>query len=96
MHATCSTKVQNLELDLSGVNESWKKLVIELLPEVLVLLKGVVKESAIDENDDVLAKSAGVPAAYAILAANQFRWFVMQVCGKSVYLLARVCLVICV
>lgn len=75
-------KVGELELDLSGVVESEKKLLIELIPEVLPSLKDKIKESAIDasdENDGVSAASARVPVAYAVLAAHQFRWFVTQV-----------------
>ncbi|KAI3458603.1 hypothetical protein Pfo_015266 [Paulownia fortunei] len=82
MHAKCLMKAGELELDLSGVVESEKKLVIELMPEVLPLLKSNIKESAIDasdESDGVSAASARVPVAYAILAAYQFRWFVTQV-----------------
>ncbi|KAL8552079.1 hypothetical protein ACS0TY_000951 [Phlomoides rotata] len=82
MHAKCLMKVGELELDLSGVVESEKKLLIELMPEVLPYLKDKIKESAIDtsnENDGISAASARVPVAYAVLAAYQFRWFVTQV-----------------
>ncbi|KAK6135906.1 hypothetical protein DH2020_030393 [Rehmannia glutinosa] len=82
MHPKCLMKVGELELALSGVVESDKKLIMELMPEVLPLLRGNIKESAIDasdENDGVLAASARVPVAFAILAAYQLRWFVTQV-----------------
>ncbi|KAG8380783.1 hypothetical protein BUALT_Bualt06G0051900 [Buddleja alternifolia] len=83
MHANCLMKVgEELELDLSGVVESEKKLVIELMPDILPLLKCNIKESAIDtsdEGDGVSAASARVPVAYAILAAYQFRWLFSQV-----------------
>lgn len=75
-------KVGELELDFSGVVESEKKLLIELIPEVLPSLKDKIKESAIDasdESDGISAASARVPVAYAVLAAYQFRWFVTQV-----------------
>ncbi|GFP87646.1 uncharacterized protein at2g39910 [Phtheirospermum japonicum] len=74
VHTKCLMKV--------GDPESDKKLVTELMPEVLPLLKGQIKESAIDasdENDGVLAASARAPVAYAILAAYQMTWFVVQV-----------------
>ncbi|KAL3647345.1 hypothetical protein CASFOL_008313 [Castilleja foliolosa] len=73
MHTKCLIKVGELESD--------KKLVTELIPEVLPLLKGKIKESAIDasdENDGVSAASARTPVVYAILAAYQMRWFVVQ------------------
>ncbi|KAK4385369.1 hypothetical protein Sango_2660900 [Sesamum angolense] len=82
MHSKCLMKVGELELDFGGVVESEKKLVIELMPEVLPLLKSNIKESAIDasdEGDGISAASARAPVAYAILAAYQFRWFVTQV-----------------
>ncbi|KAK6135813.1 hypothetical protein DH2020_030421 [Rehmannia glutinosa] len=82
MHPKCLMKVGELELALSGVVESDKKLIMELMPEVLPLLRGNIKESAIDasdENDGVSAASARVPVAFAILAAYQLRWFVTQV-----------------
>lgn len=82
MHTKCLMKGRELEFELSGVIETEKKLIVELMPEVLPSLKGNIKESAIDasdENDGVSAASARVPVAYAILAAYQFRWFVAQV-----------------
>ncbi|KAL0303810.1 UNVERIFIED_CONTAM: hypothetical protein Sradi_6249100 [Sesamum radiatum] len=82
MHSNCLMKVGELELDFGGVVESEKKLVIELMPEILPLLKSNITESAIDASDDgdgISAASARAPVAYAILAAYQFRWFVTQV-----------------
>ncbi|KAK9158972.1 hypothetical protein Scep_005546 [Stephania cephalantha] len=58
------------------------KLVVELMPEVLPLLRGTIKESAIDAGDDgdeISAASARTPVACAVVAAHQFRWFVAQV-----------------
>lgn len=55
---------------------------LELMPEVLPLLKERIKESSIDNSDesDVFsAASARAPVGFAILAAFQFRWFVTQV-----------------
>lgn len=75
-------KVGELELELSGVIENEKKLLIELMPEVFPSLKEKIKESAIDasdESDGVSAASARVPVAYAVLAAYQLRWIVGQV-----------------
>ncbi|KAJ6322682.1 hypothetical protein OIU77_012512 [Salix suchowensis] len=63
------------------VNEE-KRLVIELLPEVLPLLKDAIKESSIDKSadgDEISAASARAPVGSAIVAAYQFRWFVTQV-----------------
>ncbi|KAL5709261.1 hypothetical protein ACHQM5_019971 [Ranunculus cassubicifolius] len=57
-------------------------LVIALMPHVLPVLKGIIKESSIDTKDDeneISAASARTPVAYAIVAAHQFRWFVTQV-----------------
>ncbi|XP_051143564.1 uncharacterized protein At2g39910 [Andrographis paniculata] len=83
MRSKCSTQVLGeLELDLREVSDCEKKLAIELMPEVLPLLKSSIKESAIgpdEESGAVSAASARVPVAYAILAAYQFRWFVTQV-----------------
>ncbi|KAL6554658.1 hypothetical protein OROHE_007397 [Orobanche hederae] len=82
MHTKCTMKVGELELDLSGIVESDKKLMMELMPQVLPLLNSKIKETAIDasdENDGVSAASARAPVAYAILAAHQLRWFVVQV-----------------
>lgn len=59
-----------------------KRLLLELLPEVLPFLKDGIKESAIDkseESDEFSAASARVPVGFAILAAHQLRWFVTQV-----------------
>ncbi|PIA54457.1 hypothetical protein AQUCO_00900774v1 [Aquilegia coerulea] len=59
-----------------------QKLVIELMPEVLPLLKETIKESSIDGTDvdnEISAASARTPVGYAIVAAYQFRWFVTQV-----------------
>lgn len=61
------------------------KLLAELLPEVLPLLKSRIKESSIDkaeDGDEISAASARVPVDYAVVAACQFRWLVMQVCGS--------------
>ncbi|KDP44837.1 hypothetical protein JCGZ_01337 [Jatropha curcas] len=70
-----------LGLDCGSVSEE-KRLVVELMPEVLPLLKENIKESCIDKDadgDEVSAASARAPVGYAILAAYQFRWFVTQV-----------------
>ncbi|KAL2955473.1 hypothetical protein AAZX31_18G030800 [Glycine max] len=59
-----------------------KRLVLELMPEVLPFLKERIKESSIDvsdETDEFSAATARVPVGFAILAAFQFRWFVTQV-----------------
>ena len=59
-----------------------KRLVLELMPEVLPLLKERIQESSIDksdESDEFSAASARVPVGFAILAAFQFRWFITQV-----------------
>lgn len=67
----------------SDVNlRSEKKLVVELMPEVLALIKNTIKESSVggsDDGDEISAASARVPLAYAVVAAYQLRWFVSQV-----------------
>ncbi|KAL2558075.1 Uncharacterized protein Fot_02834 [Forsythia ovata] len=76
-----SINIGELELDLRFL-ESDKRLVIELMPEVLPWFKDKIKESAIDtseEGDGISAASAKAPVAYAIVAAYQFRWFVTKV-----------------
>ncbi|GER34956.1 ARM repeat superfamily protein [Striga asiatica] len=91
MQFKCSMKVGELDFDLCSVVESNKKLVMELLPEVLPLLKDKIKESAIDasnEDDGVSAASARVPVAWAILSAYQLRWFVVQV---DVSFMGKIC-----
>ncbi|XP_027161415.1 uncharacterized protein At2g39910 isoform X1 [Coffea eugenioides] len=67
-----------LELDLKFVPKE-KRLVVEFMPQVLPLLKDKIKESSIGTADDISAASAGVPVAYAIVAAYQLRWLVTQV-----------------
>lgn len=58
---------------------------MELMPEVMPLLKERIKESSIDKSDEggdeVSAASARVPVGFAIVAAYQFRWFATQVCA---------------
>lgn len=59
-----------------------KRLLIELMPEVLPMIKDTIKESSIDasdEGDEISAASARTPLAYAAVAAYQLRWFVTQV-----------------
>lgn len=83
-------KVGELELDFSGVVENEKKMLIELMQEVLPLLKDTIKESAVDakdESDGVSAASARAPVAYAVLAAYQLRWIVEQVIVCVMHLL---------
>lgn len=68
-------------MDCGSVPEE-KRLVMELMPEVLPLLKERIKESSIDMSADgheVSAASARTPVGFAIVAAYQFRWFVTQV-----------------
>ncbi|XP_065872284.1 uncharacterized protein At2g39910 [Euphorbia lathyris] len=69
------------ELD-SGLVSEEKRLVVELMPEVLPLLKESIKESCIDKDldgDEVSSAAARAPVGFAIVAAYQFRWFVTQV-----------------
>lgn len=68
--------------DGDGLVNEEKRLVIELMPEVLPLLKDGIKESSIDKSadgDEISAASARAPVGSAIVAAYQFRWFVTQV-----------------
>ncbi|XP_021732408.1 uncharacterized protein At2g39910-like [Chenopodium quinoa] len=55
-----------------------KRLIVELIPEVVPLIKETIKESSIG-GDEISAASSRVPTAYAIVAAYQLRWFVSQV-----------------
>lgn len=71
-------KIGEIELDFESLDNE-KRLVIELMPEVLPLLKDKIKESSIDTSEEISAASARVPVAYAIVAAYQFRWFATQV-----------------
>lgn len=57
---------------------SEKRLVVELIPEVLPLIKNAIKESSVG-SDEISAASSRVPLAYAVVAAYQLRWFVSQV-----------------
>ncbi|XP_010262731.1 PREDICTED: uncharacterized protein At2g39910 isoform X2 [Nelumbo nucifera] len=74
-------RIREIGVDFASVPDE-RKLVVELMPEVIPLLKGTIKESSIDATDDgdeIYAASARTPVAYAIIAAYQFRWFVTQV-----------------
>lgn len=65
-----------------GLLPDEKRLVVELVPDVLPLLKDAIKESSIDKSDECdefSAATARLPVGFAIVAANQFRWFVTQV-----------------
>lgn len=75
--------IEELGLETSVPDE--KKLVIALMREVMPLLKERIKESSVDNSDvsdEISAATARVPVAYAIVAAYQFRWFIMQVSLK--------------
>ncbi|XP_073105019.1 uncharacterized protein At2g39910 isoform X1 [Elaeis guineensis] len=68
------------ELSKAVSLESELELFVELMPEVLPGVKGVIKESSIDtEQEEIVPASAQVPVAHAIVAAHQFRWLVSQV-----------------
>lgn len=76
-----SKRIRELGIDCNMIPED-KRLVVELIPEVLPLLKDKIKESCIDKSDDIeefSAASARAPVGFAIVAAYQFRWFVTQV-----------------
>ncbi|CAM8892170.1 unnamed protein product [Rhodiola kirilowii] len=75
-------KIGELELDCGLVEGDGKRLVVDLASELFPLLKGTIKESAIDRSDDidqVSAACARAPVPYAIMAAYQFRWFATQI-----------------
>ncbi|CAK9135719.1 unnamed protein product [Ilex paraguariensis] len=81
LNAKPLTKFSELGLDFELVPDE-KKLLIELMPQVLPLLKDRIKESSIDKSkdtDEISAATARVPVAYAVVAAYQFRWFVTQI-----------------
>ncbi|KAG6734970.1 hypothetical protein I3842_01G296600 [Carya illinoinensis] len=78
---TNAKRIVELGVDIGSIPED-RRLVVELIPEVLPLLKERIKESSIDKSDEsheALAASARVPVGFAIVAAYQFRWFVTQV-----------------
>ncbi|XP_018821901.1 uncharacterized protein At2g39910 [Juglans regia] len=78
---TNAKRIVELGVDIGSIPED-RRLVVELIPEVLPLLKERIKESSIDKSDEsheVSAASARVPVGLAIVAAYQFRWFVTQV-----------------
>ena len=78
-----SKNIEELGLDFSLIPEE-KRLVVEIIPKVLPLLKDSIKESSIDKSDEVdevSAASARVPVGFAIVAAHQLRWFITQVGG---------------
>ncbi|KAH7537506.1 hypothetical protein FEM48_Zijuj03G0100100 [Ziziphus jujuba var. spinosa] len=65
-----------------GLLPDEKRLVVELVPEVLPLLKDAIKQSSIDKSDECnefSAATARMPVGFAMVAANQFRWFVTQI-----------------
>lgn len=73
--------VSELGLELSLLSDE-QKLVVELMPQVMPLLKDKINESSVDKSDDadeITAASARAPVAYAIVASYQLRWFVTQV-----------------
>ncbi|KAK7293730.1 hypothetical protein RJT34_16603 [Clitoria ternatea] len=76
-----SIKVSKLGFNSEFVPKE-KRLLLELMPEVLPFLKERIKETSIDksdESDEFSAALAKVPVGFTILAAFQFRWFVTQV-----------------
>ncbi|KAE8724345.1 hypothetical protein F3Y22_tig00010533pilonHSYRG00215 [Hibiscus syriacus] len=62
-------------------NAAWvgekRKLIAELFPVIAPVLNDKIKESSIDKSDETDEFSAA--STRAILAANQFRWFVCQI-----------------
>ncbi|KAM3234412.1 putative protein isoform X1 [Capsicum chacoense] len=74
-------KFGELEIEFKSLPND-KMLAIHLMPQLLPLLKDTIKQSAIDKSIDgheITSASAGVPVAYAIIAAYQFRWLISQV-----------------
>lgn len=91
------TRIGELGLD-SGLMKEEEKLVVELMGEVLPLLKERIKESSIgkgDDGDEISAAVARTPVAYAVVAAYQFRWFVTQVCAYELILRMQTNQVVC-
>ncbi|PON87186.1 Coatomer beta subunit [Trema orientale] len=78
---TNAKRVGELGLDCGMVAEE-RRLVVELMPEVVRSLKEAIKESSVDKSADVdefSAASARAAVGFAIVAAYQFRWFVTQI-----------------
>ena len=63
-------------MDCGGFVGEEKRLVIELMPKVLPLLKDGIKESSIDKSvdgDEISAAPARAPVGFAMMAAHHFR-----------------------
>ncbi|KAI4299464.1 hypothetical protein L6164_032924 [Bauhinia variegata] len=76
-----ATKIGELGLKCDLIPQE-KRLMLELMPEVLSILKERIKESSIDksnEGDEFSAASTRAPVGFAVVAAYQFRWFITQV-----------------
>ncbi|KAL9251718.1 hypothetical protein AKJ16_DCAP00018 [Drosera capensis] len=71
-----------VDLSCCIVEYKEKRLVVELLPVVLPLIKDTIKDSCVggsDDGDEISASSARAPVGHAIIAAHQLLWFVTQV-----------------
>ncbi|KAK4273685.1 hypothetical protein QN277_017029 [Acacia crassicarpa] len=76
-----SKRVAELGLECDFIPQE-QRLMMELMPEVLLSLKDIIKESSMDKSDEAdefSAASARAPVVYAIVAAYQLRWFISQV-----------------
>ncbi|KAG6538384.1 hypothetical protein ZIOFF_003502 [Zingiber officinale] len=86
-----AAKLSLRELSRAASFGSEREMLVELMPDVLSVVKGVIKESSVDtKSEDIFASSAKTPVDYAIVAAHQFRWLVSQVAypdlGKLLWL----------
>lgn len=76
-----AAKLSLRELSRAVSYESEREMLVELMPDVLSVVKGVIRESCVDtKSEDIIASSAKTPVDYAIIATHQFRWLVSQVC----------------
>ncbi|XP_020523657.1 uncharacterized protein At2g39910 isoform X2 [Amborella trichopoda] len=69
----------SMEMDFGAIDKG-ERLMVALMPRIMPILKGSIKETSIDTNEDMVeAACARAPKEYAIVAAHQLRWWVKQV-----------------
>ncbi|KAM7270885.1 hypothetical protein ACFE04_030099 [Oxalis oulophora] len=77
-----ATRIKELGIDEKLLSDE-ERVIVEMMCDVVPILKDKIKESAIGkgihDDDEVSATNANVPVVYAIVAANQFRWFLTKI-----------------
>jgi hypothetical protein len=56
------------------------EMLLALMPEAVPLLKAVLKETDVDDEDAMICADKP-PKEHAFVAAHQFRWLLSQVCA---------------